>query len=242
VQDVFAGRLFRTRGGAVLIGAIAAVLAAILLVAYLKSYRSSVNSGTRPMTVLVAKSLIPRGTSGTLIAQQHLYQVTSVPQSQLKALAIADPASLSGSVTAADVFPGQQLTAGDFAPAAANSIPTQITGARRAIAISVDSMHGVGGQVQTGDHVDVYVGLNGTGVVGGVIKLLASNVLVLAGPAAGGGNVILRVSAPQAPKFAFAADNGRLWLVLRPQVGATPTPQQLVNISTLVTAAAAVGG
>ena len=42
-----------------LIGGVAAVLAAILLIVYLHSYRSSVNSGTRPMTVLVAKSLIP---------------------------------------------------------------------------------------------------------------------------------------------------------------------------------------
>ena len=62
MQDVFAGRLFKTRGGAVLIGGVAAVLAAILLVVYLHSYRSSVNSGSRPMTVLVAKSLIPKGT------------------------------------------------------------------------------------------------------------------------------------------------------------------------------------
>jgi pilus assembly protein CpaB len=236
VQDVFAGRLFRTRGGAVVIGAIAAVLAAILLVAYLKSYRSSVKSGTRPMTVLVAKSLIPRGTSGTLIAQQHLYQVTSVPQSQLKALAIADPAALSGSVTAADVFPGQQLTAGDFTASPVNSIPTQITGARRAIAISVDATHGVGGQVQAGDHIDIYVGVNN------VIKLMAANVLVLAGPSSAGGNLILRVSAPQAAKFAFAQDNGKLWLVLRPQVGATPTPPSLVTLPSLLTAATIVGG
>ena len=50
MQDVFAGRIFKTRGGAVLIGGAAAVLAAILLVVYLHSYRSSVNSGTRPIT------------------------------------------------------------------------------------------------------------------------------------------------------------------------------------------------
>jgi Flp pilus assembly protein CpaB len=235
VQDVFAGRLFRTRGGAVVIGAIAAVLAAILLVAYLKSYRSSVKSGTQPMTVLVAKSLIPRGTSGTLIAQQHLYQVTSVPQSQLKPLAIADPKTLSGSVTAADVFPGQQLTAGDFTVAPVNSIPTQITGARRAIAISVDGVHDVGGVVQTGDHVDMYVSIND------VIKLFAANVLVLSAPP-GGGNLILRVSTGQAAKFALAQDQARIWLVLRPQVGATPTPPALVNAGTLLTSPAIVGG
>ena len=218
MQDVFAGRLFKTRGGAVLIGGAAAVLAAILLVAYLHSYRSRVNSGTAPMTVLVAKSLIPRGTSGTLIAQQHLYQVTTVPKDQLKALAISDPAAVSGRVTLADVYPGQQLTASDFTLAPVNSIPTQITGTRRAIAVSLDATHDVGGQVQSGDHIDIYIGLGGVG--GGIIKLLASNVLVLSA-APNGGNVILRVSTGQAAKFAFANDNGKLWFVLRPQAGSS---------------------
>src|SRR5438045_9641764 len=107
MQQVFSGRLFKTRSGAVVVGAAAALLAAILLVAYLHSYRSSVKSGTQPMNVLVAKSLIPKGTTGTLIAQQRLYQVTSVPKDQLKALAITDPGTLGGQVTAADVYPGQ---------------------------------------------------------------------------------------------------------------------------------------
>ena len=236
MQDVFAGRLFKTRSGAVVVGGIAAVLAAILLVAYLKSYRSSVKSGSQPMTVLVAKSLIPRGTSGTLIAQEHLYQVTSVPKSQLKTLAIVDPAALSGHVTIADVFPGQQLTAGDFTVAPVNSIPNQITGAHRAIAVSVDTTHDVAGQVQTGDHVDIYVGVNG------VIKLFASNVLVLAAPNGAGGNLILRVTASQAAKYAFAADNGKIWLTLRPQAGASKTPPSFANLATLIAAAPTVGG
>jgi Flp pilus assembly protein CpaB len=255
VQDVFQGRIFKTRGGAVLIGGAAAVLAAILLVVYLHSYRSSVNSGTRPITVLVAKSLIPRGTSGTLIAQEGLYQVTTVPKDQLKDLAIADPAALGGRVTAVDVYPGQQLTQTDFTTEGANSIPSQITGSRRAIAIPVDVTHAVAGQLQAGDHVDVYVGLNAQqgAATAAVIKLLASNVLVLSVPSttsgglggsssSGGGNAVLRVSANMAGKFAFAADNGILWLVLRPQVGAKPTPPSIVTAGQLLAGRPVVGG
>jgi Flp pilus assembly protein CpaB len=256
VQDVFQGRIFKTRGGAVLIGGVAAVLAAILLVVYLHSYRSSVDSGTRPTTVLVAKSLVPRGTSGTLIAQEGLYQVTTVPKDQLKDLAIADPAALNDRVTAVDVYPGQQLTQNDFTTEGANSIPSQITGDKRAIAVPLDSAHGLVGQLQAGDHVDVYVGLSQPGTVGGgaaaLIKLLASNVLVLSAPAAGtsgtinsssgSSNAILRVKASNAAKFAYAADNGRLWLILRPQVGAKRTPGSVVNSAGLVAAPPSVGG
>lgn len=241
MQDVFAGRLFKTRGGAVLVGGLAAVLAAILLVAYLHSYRSSVNGGSKPMSVLVAKSLIPRGTSGTLIAQQHLYQVTTVPKDQLKNLAIVDPAAVSGHVTVADIYPGQQLTSSDFTAAPVNSIPAQITGRRRAISIAVDPTHSVGGMVQAGDHVDIYVGLGAQG--GNLVKLLASNVLVLAAPAEGsGGNVTLRVSSGQAGKFAYAVDNTKITLVLRPQAGATPTPPTFVNVGRLILSPPAVGG
>lgn len=251
MQDVFAGRLFKTRGGAVLIGGVAAVLAAILLIVYLHSYRSSVNSGTRPVTVLVAKSLIPRGTSGSLIAQEGLYQVSTVPKGQLKNLAIIDPAALNDRVTVADLFPGQQMTANDFTTEGVNSIPSQITGARRAIAIPVDNVHGLTGQLQGGDHIDVYVGLAGNG--GEVLKLMASNVLVLVPPSAAagggvgassnsGGNAVLRISTAEAAKFAFAADNGTIWFVLRPQVGAKPTPPSQVTAGDLLAAKPVVGG
>jgi Flp pilus assembly protein CpaB len=244
MQDVFAGRLFKTRGGAVLIGGVAAVLAAVLLIVYLHSYRSSVDAGTRPMTVLVAKSLIPRGTSGSIIAQQRLYQVTTVPKDQLKLLAISDPAALTDRITLADVYPGQQLTSNDFSIEAVNSIPNIITGKARAIAIPVAGAHAVAEQVSAGDHVDVYLGVNAQsgGVSGPIIKLLASNVLVLMSPSSGGGNAVLRVTTATAAKFAFAADNGVLWLVLRPQVGAKPTPPSLVNAQTLLAGAPSVGG
>ena len=243
MQDVFAGRLFKTRGGAVLIGGVAAVLAAILLIVYLHSYRSSVDAGARPMQVLVAKSLIPRGTSGSIIAQEHLYQVTNVPKDQLKLLAIADPGALSDRVTLADVYPGQQLTANDFSIEALNSIPNLITGKARAIAIAVGGVHAVAGQVAAGDHVDVYLGVNAQsgGVAGPIIKLLASNVLVLVPPSTDGGAVI-RATTATAAKFAYASDNGVLWLVLRPQVGAKPTPPTVVDAQTLLAGRPSVGG
>jgi Flp pilus assembly protein CpaB len=86
-----------------------------------------------------------------------------------------------------------------------------------------------------------------------VIKLLASNVLVLAAPtaASSGGlatntdnnaNAVLRVSTQNAATFAYAADNGTLYLVLRPQVGAKPTPPSLVTIKQLLAGKPAVGG
>ena len=58
----------QSRGWTLALGIAAAVLAAILLIAYLAQYRSSVKSSTAETPVLVAKNLIPKGTSGTVIA------------------------------------------------------------------------------------------------------------------------------------------------------------------------------
>jgi Flp pilus assembly protein CpaB len=250
VQDVLSGKLFTTRGGALVVGGLAAGLAAILLIVYLHQYRNSLESGSQPMTVLVAKSLIPKGTSGTLIGQKDLFQVTSVPRDQLKEGAIVDPTAVKDRIAVADIFPGQQLTGADFSVGTTTALPTRISGAQRAISIPVDTNHGLVGQVSTGDRVDVYVGFNADqgGTSSPVLKLLATNVLVLQAPTGGGGggvgstssggsSAVLRVTTKQAAKFAFSSDNGHLWLILRPQVDARPTPPDLVTVATLLAGA-----
>ena len=57
-------KVTQSRGWTLALGIAAAALAAILLIAYLVQYRSSVNASTAPTPVLVAKNLIPKGTSG----------------------------------------------------------------------------------------------------------------------------------------------------------------------------------
>jgi Flp pilus assembly protein CpaB len=240
VQDTL-NKLFRNRGGALVIGAIVAVIAVILLVVYLRSYRSSVNSGKQAERVLVASKLIQRGTSGSLIGSQNLYQVTTVQKDQLKLNAITDPSALNDRVAVADIFPGQQLTQDDFTTESPTSIPYQITGKQRAIAIPVDSVHGLVGQVAAGNYVDVYVGVAGGGAEGSnggtsgtLVTLLQPDVYVLVAPGAGSSNAILRINTEDIPKFAFAADNARIWLVLRPQVGASRTPARTATLGSLL--------
>ncbi|HYY02829.1 MAG TPA: hypothetical protein VE736_02990, partial [Gaiellaceae bacterium] len=96
--------------------------------------------------------------------------------------------------------------------------------------------HGMIGQIGAGDRIDIFVGLNTQGVRGSqpVIKLLMSNVLVLRAPLGGSGNYTLRVPEPQAAQLAYAADNGRLWFVLRPASGARVQFPGLVTAQTLL--------
>jgi hypothetical protein len=132
-------------------------LAAILLLVYLSNYRNSVKGSTEPVTVLVAKRLIPKGTTGTTIAKEGLYVVTTIPKGQLKVGAITDPAALTGQVTAAEINPSDQLTAASFTAVTVGALASQLSGAWRAVALpTLDAAHGLAPDVQAGDHVDVY--------------------------------------------------------------------------------------
>jgi pilus assembly protein CpaB len=234
LENLAPSRLLKTRQGTIVIGVAAAVLAAILLLVYLSNYRNSVKGSTEPVAVLVAKRLIPKGTTGTTIANKSLYVVTTIPKGQLKVGAITDPAALTGQVTTADINPSDQLTAASFTATTVGALASQLSGAWRAVALpTLDAAHGLAPDVQAGDHVDVY------GQLKGVMGLVLPDVLVLATPtqatagstAPVSGAYILRVSAAKAPKFAYMGENGRFWLVLRPATGAKATPSFFVTDS-----------
>jgi Flp pilus assembly protein CpaB len=246
-------RLTSTRRGTLALAALAALLAGAAILVYLSNYRHSVNAGAVPATVLVAKKTIPKGTPGNAVAANELFQTTTMRESQLLNGAISDPVSLRGRVAVHDIFPGQQLTTADFATGT-SSVASTLTTTERVISIPLDSAHGLSGQLNAGDHVDVFAGFNivpvdarGIPQQGGqsrpVLKLILQDVAVVAvGKASGGGtsNVSLKVTSPDAENLAFASDNGKLWAVLRPPSGAKPVPPRLVTAETLLLGVPAV--
>jgi Flp pilus assembly protein CpaB len=235
MSNTFTGKVsgrMSSRGWAIALGIGAVVLAAILLVVYLDRYRARVGGRNAPTPVLVAKQLIPAGTPGSIVASQSMYAPTTLPKKEVEIGAIADPAYLSGRAAAADIFPGQQFTATDFAASDTASVDSQITGTQRAISISIDNVHGSLSQLQGGDSVDIYT------AVAGVVKLFEPNVKVLTVPAvpgpSGGSNLILRIETKQAAKWAYAADNTQFYFVLRPVVGAKATKPSTANAATVL--------
>lgn len=242
MQSILRGRkLTASRSGTLILGIIAAVVAAVVLVLYLKNYRDSVKSDVAPTPVVVATALIPKGTSGTIIAQRRLFTTQAVPKDQLKVGAITDAGYLTGRVAAVDIVPSQQITAADLSSGLTDSVQTKITGAQRAIALPVSGPPGLVGTVQDGDRVDVYLQL------GALFTLLERNVLVLKAPVGNSGGsalsnvnntsgqgMILRVNSKQAARLAFASSQGALWEVLRPTVGAKQTPNQKLTLQSLL--------
>jgi len=93
------------------------------------------------------------------------------------------------------------------------------------------------GQIAAGDHIDIYVGVNRVGPNGSqpIIKLLMADMTVLRAPLVGGSGIYtLRASTRQTATLAFAADNGKLWFVLRPPSGAKTVIPSVVSLQTLL--------
>jgi Flp pilus assembly protein CpaB len=235
MSNTFTGKVsgrMSSRGWAIALGIGAVVLAAILLVVYLDRYRARVGGENAPTPVLVAKQLIPTGTPGSIVATNSMYAPTTLPRKEVEIGAVSDPSYLAGRAAAVDIFPGQQITATDFAASDTTSVDSQITGTQRAFALSVDPVHGISSQVMPGDSVDVYLS------VGGLVKLFRPNVKVLTTPTfpgpAGGGNLVLRIDTKEAATWLYAADNSTLIFVLRPVVGAKATKRSQATAANLL--------
>ena len=239
-------KMLATRGGTVAVGGFAAAFGALLLLLYLAQYRNSVDESGEPITVLIAKSLIEKGTPGDIVGLKGLFQTTDAPRDQLQDGAITDPSALRVRLATSDVYPGQQLTAGDFSASASGALGAQLAGNQRAIAVPIDTAHGMVGQLRTGDRIDVLAGFNVSSGGGGftarpVMKVLTQNVLVLEAPkraatgvASNAAQVVLRTTYREAAEIAWAVDNGKIWVVLRPRSGAPVKRAQLITPEALL--------
>jgi Flp pilus assembly protein CpaB len=181
-----------------------------------------------------------------VLGEAGLYEQTTVPRDELAEGAIADPTALKGRVAVEAIYPGEQLTTAVFSASPTDSIGHKLTENQRAIAVPVDSAHGLVGNIQAGDHVDVVgsylVDRNGVRVA--VVRTILQDVLVLdapeeaagaaVGPANSTSRVTLRMTDEQAADVAFTADNGKVWVTLRPTAGAQQYTPDNVTIETIL--------
>lgn len=244
-------KMISSRRGTITLSVIAAVVAGALILVYVNRYRNSVKAEGAPVTVLVARHTIPRGTAGNVIASGGFYSAMTIRQGQVLEGAFSDPSSLRGKVATHDIASGGQLKAADFAAASTNLVAS-LTDRQRIITIAIDAAHGSLGVLQPGDRVDVYVGFNAVpvrfggsaaavGVSHPVIRRMLTNVLVVAvggkttGVLANGNtNVSFKLTDQEAANLAFASDNGRIWLTPRPSAGATNSAPNIVSMETLL--------
>jgi Flp pilus assembly protein CpaB len=241
-----ATKLVSTRKGTLIAALLISLLAGASILLYLNSYRSSLEAKGALVTVLVAKQTIPKGTSGTVVASKDLYTVTTIRESQLLEGAMSDPATLRDKVATREIFEGAQLTAVDFG-AAGDSLAAQLTDKERVVSVPLDGAHGLIDGIEPGNRVDVYAGFNviplgadgrpvNCGQARPMLRRILADVPVVAVGEKGKGstNVSLGVDDVDAAQLAFASDNGKVWLALRPSAGAKASKPGIVTVETML--------
>jgi pilus assembly protein CpaB len=240
-------KLLTTRRGTLALAGACALVAALMLMLFLARYRDSVSGAAAPTPVIVATSLIEKGTSGDILAEKRQFETITRAADDVKEGALADPAVLAGKVATADIYPGQQITADAF-KASTGSVLPKLSEKERAIAVPVDPAHGLIGQVQTGDHVDVLASYttnnSATGQGQGLVRTLLQDKLVLRAGAqpiegspegkAADKSIILRVTDREAVSLAHAADNGKVWVLLRPAGNAEQSAPRTATINSII--------
>jgi Flp pilus assembly protein CpaB len=226
-----AGQLLSSRRGGATVAILAAGIAGVLLFVFIHQYRKSVDKAVAQVPVFVASGFIPHGTPAAVVSSQNLVQRTTVKHDQTLSGAISDPSQLVGQVAVKDIAPGQQLRVADFAPGNP-TLASYLTGTARAIELPVDATHGLSGYVSPGDHVDVLSSSTGTVGNSGAATTIAQDLLVMSTGNGGGGGgivgggggnstgIVVRATDKQALTLALAADNGKVWIILRPPLGA----------------------
>jgi pilus assembly protein CpaB len=223
--------------------AVAAVLLAVLGIVLLTGYVSGADQralrGVETKSVLVVQSAIPAGTAAEDLSSRVSQE--NVPAKTVPADTITNLAEITGRVSTVDLVPGEQLLAARFADPASleeeNPGAVTLPAGSQEITIQLEPQRVMGGQLDAGDTVGVFVSLDvpvSNDAAGPVTHLTLQKVLVTsvqgapaaseattdkATPAAvpeGTVLVTLAIKAPDAEKIVFASEFGKIWLSKEP--------------------------
>jgi Flp pilus assembly protein CpaB len=216
--------IINDRSRNVVLAVLFGVVAAVLVAAYVHSYKHHVNLNGSQVQVLVASNDIQPGTRTSDIL--HDIHPETVLRSQLVSQPVLDTAALSNLYVSEPIFKGEQLTLNRFASAAASGIRGEINGSQRLIQVAGGNDQVLAGILHAGDHVDVVASVKFANTQNAVAKTVLTDLLVLQ-PAvkvtgttfAGSGNqstIILAVPDSAVAKLFYVLKNADWSLVLRP--------------------------
>ena len=219
--------------------AVAAVLAIVGVVVLVNAFRvagQSAAGGSELVSVLVVKTEIPAGTSGSDVG-------TAIETEQIPAAYVADgvartASQLLGKVAAVNLEPGEQMLASRWvtpSELASSGGSAAVPAGLQQVSIAVDAQRTAAGHIGVGSHVGVFVSLDASGTDPAVTELLLNDVLVTSvggaaastdtGSAATGSStassvsgstlVTFALSADDAQKLVYGAEFGRVWLSLQ---------------------------
>lgn len=218
-------------------------LAAVLTSVYVSSYRSSVREGEESVTVFVAASNVPPGTTGAEAVARGLVSAEKVTRRTVVPGAISDPSRLDGLVATDTIYAGEQISANRFRPAEEGGVRAELKGTMRVIQVPGDPHQLLSGTLKSGDRVDILGVWTPTGQQK-VSRIVLRDILVLrtfgsgnpglSGTVKGGTSVQLAVTDTQSSKLYWLLKNGQWTFELRPPVNAEDSPENIETDESLL--------
>src|SRR5579862_906800 len=225
-----------------------AVVGALLVVAYVTSYRNSVTRGAGLISVYVAARDIPEGTAGATATGGGYLRRETVLRRNVVSGAISNPTQVANLAAAQTIFAGEQVTVKQFHSIAQQGTLAEIAGNVRGITIPGNNSQLLAGIVKTGNRVDVIANVKYS-IKGGqsesVTRIILRNLLVLNAPSTsnnsgiGGADtannsITLAVTDAQAAKLFFATQNETWSLMLRPVARPTDTGAVSMTVQDMI--------
>ncbi|MDQ1484577.1 MAG: pilus assembly protein CpaB [Actinomycetota bacterium] len=213
---------------------VAAILVAAVGTVLVSLYVQGVNTRARareaPQRVLIAKRIIPAGTSGATAVQDGSLEKTTVPKSALAPGALSDITPVADQVALAPIYPGEQILAEKFGKQGDSSALMIPTAGTMAVSVSLSGPSRVNGFIVPGSDVTVFLTTAGTTRVllpHAQVIALGTRTLV---PSSGQTTtqtqsdvVTFGVTAADAQKLIYAQTAGTLYLTLLTKDSKTPT-------------------
>ncbi len=239
------------RAVALIVAAILGLGGVFLLVRYVQASEERALAGTELVTVFMARSEIPAGTSAAVIAD--FVEETQVPINARAEGSVTDLSALGNLQTSVDIVPGEQLIESRFTDSAIRTIAglgQSVPEGLFEITVQVGAERAVGGQLSPGDRVAVIatseVGTDPSLAVPTETRIVLRDALLVNVQSAEftlteGDSTERDRSAPQSDflltfalnpadtqKLTFAAENTSLWMVREPSL-APESPTEPAN-------------
>lgn len=217
---------------AIVVAAVLAVLGGALTYLYAAGADRRAMAEMEPTSVLVVAQPVPAGTEAEALGE--LVEVRKVPAATVVPGAVTDLRTLEGRVAAADLVPGEQLVNARFVPPEERRTGVEVPAGLHQLTIALEPRRVVGGRLQAGDTVGVFISLNAddkpaqathltlhkvlvTDVRGGPRQVTGEDGEETESPPAESVMVTLALPAVDAEKVVYAAEYERIWLSVEPE-------------------------
>ena len=204
----------------IIIAVVMALLAVVMINTYLNREKQKYKIQLQETYVVVATQNIPKGAT---VLPKMLRQI-KFPVQYMQPGALQNPNAAVGKIALADIIKDEQILSTKLTTVrkTEDSLAVRLPTGKRAFTIKIDPLMAVGGQIRTGDYIDIIgsfpytQNIDGRAVTENVSVTLFQKILVMGINSSGGGLVFILALTPQeAAILSYAMTQGALRFVLR---------------------------